>query len=383
MKKEIIISSLITILSLAIAFAAGYFTNQFLNPPELDLPILSQAQSIINNHEYYDIPADPKLEYGMISGMVGALNDPYASFVEPAQHELSQDSFEGEFGGIGSELTLNEDQQIILFPFKDGPAWEAGIEDGDVLVRVDGVEISPELDIHTVVSMIRGPEGERVVIAVQRPPEMIELEFSIKREVFPIPSITWRLLDQYPEIGLIDINLIATSTSDEISQAIEDLQTQQAKFFILDLRGNGGGVLDGGIEIARLFLHDGDVVLFQQYKGQNEEEFRATKDGPYVELPMAILIDQYSASASEIIAGSVQVHQRAPLIGTPSFGKNTIQLVFTLQDSSSIHVTSAVWWLEGSSPEDPFQLIPDIQAVSEPTTEEEVLQLAVNYFLEQ
>jgi carboxyl-terminal processing protease len=383
MKKEIFISSIITIISLGIAFAAGFFTNQFINPPELELPVLSQAQDIIKTHAYYELPNDPALEYGMIYGMVDTLEDPYASFVEPIQHELSQDSFKGEFGGIGSEVTLNENNQIVLYPLPESPALEAGVAAGDILIGVDGVEITPEIDIHTVVSMIRGPEGENVTITVQRPPELTEFEFTIRRKIFQLPSVTWRVIEGQPDIGLIDINLIASSTTDEITKAVTELESQGVQFFILDLRGNGGGVLDGGIEIAKLFLEDGDVILYQQYKGAEEQVFTATKVGVYSELPIVILIDQYSASASEIIAGAIQAHDRAPLIGVPSFGKNTIQLVFTLDDLSSIHVTSAIWWLEGGSPETSFQLIPDIQAETEEPSPEEVIQLAIDYFLEQ
>ncbi len=383
MKKEIFISSIITIISLGIAFAAGFFTNQFINPPELELPVLSQAQDIIKTHAYYELPNDPALEYGMIYGMVDTLEDPYASFVEPIQHELSQDSFKGEFGGIGSEVTLNENNQIVLYPLPESPALEAGVAAGDILIGVDGVEITPEIDIHTVVSMIRGPEGENVTITVQRPPELTEFEFTIRRKIFQLPSVTWRVIEGQPDIGLIDINLIASSTTDEITKAVTELESQGVQFFILDLRGNGGGVLDGGIEIAKLFLEYGDVILYQQYKGAEEQVFTATKDGVFSELPIVILIDQYSASASEIIAGAIQAHDRAPLIGVPSFGKNTIQLVFTLDDLSSIHVTSAIWWLEGGSPETSFQLIPDIQAETEEPSPEEVIQLAIDYFLEQ
>jgi len=383
MKREIIISTIVTVISLGIAFTAGYFTNQFINPPELELPILSEAQSIVENHSYYELPPTKELEYGMISGMLGVLSDPYASFVEPVQHELNQNTFEGVFGGIGSELSFNEDQQIVLYPFPNSPASQAGIKDGDILFRVDGVDITSETDIHAAVTMIRGPEGERVLITIQRPPKMDEYEFSIRREAFPLPSVTWRPLDNHPEIGLIDVNLITSSTAEEISQAITDLKSRNSEYFILDLRGNGGGVLSSGIDIAKLFLRDNSTILYQQYKGANQETYKTNKDGEFSDIPLALLIDQNSASASEIIAGAIQAHNRAPLIGTPSFGKNTIQLVFTLEDASSIHVTSAVWWLEGGSPEDPFQLIPDIQAENGDTGSEEVIEFAVNFFLDQ
>lgn len=380
MKREIIVSTVITIISLGIAFTAGFLTNQFINPPELNLPILAQAQNIIQNHAYYELPPDPAMEYGMIHGLVGAIQDPYSAFVEPVQHELTQDTFEGEFGGIGAEVRLEEDQRITLYPFPDSPAEQAGVENGDILTVVDGTEITLEMDIHTVVSMVRGPEGERVQITIQRPPEMTEYEFVIKRQVFQLPSVTWRIIEEHPEIGLVDINLIASSTTQEIRTAIEELRSQQVDKFIIDLTGNGGGILDSGIEIAQLFLHDGDVILYQHFKGEEQDVYKANSDGEFSSLPMVVLIDQNSASASEIIAGAIQAHQRAPLLGRPSYGKNTIQLVFTLDDNSSVHVTSAVWWLEGGNPDEAFKLIPDFQSAIENPTQEDLLDLAVEYF---
>lgn len=377
--REVIISTALTVISLLIAFAGGYLFNQFINPPELELPLLSQAQSIIINHAYYPLPETRALEYGMIHGMVSALEDPYASFVEPVQHELDSDAFEGQFGGIGSQITVNENNQFVLFPFPDSPAQEAGIQDGDILVAVDQVQITPEMDINTVVSMIRGPEGQKVSLVLSRPPEMQNFEVEISRGNFPLPSVTWRQLEQDKSIGLIQVNLIADTTAEEISNAIEDLKTGGVHYFILDLQDNGGGLLEAGIEIARLFLEDGDV-MYQQASGEKIETYRVNKPGEYTQIPLVVLINSFSASASEIIAGALQTHDRAVLIGTPSFGKNTIQLVFTLEDDSSIHITNAIWWLPGDSPGDEFRLSPEIIAESENPSREEIIQLAVDYF---
>ena len=189
------------------------------------------------------------------------------------------------------------------------------------------------------------------------------------------------MLDNYPQIGLIDVNLIAASTPDEITQAVNELQMERAEYFILDLQGNAGGLLTGGIDTARLFLEDG-IVITQQYRGQDPETYKVTDNGPFSDIPLVVLIDHGSASASEIIAGALQAHKRAPLIGSPSFGKNTIQLIFTLEDESSIHVTSAVWWLAGGSYVEDFKLFPDIPSDPENGGYEQVLQLAVDYFLE-
>ena len=162
MRRETIVTAIVTMVSLGIAFAAGWYTHQALSPPELELPVLSQANQIIQSHAYYPVPEDNTLEHGMIRGMMGALDDPYASFTEPVQHELSTDNFEGHFGGIGSQLTYNEDGQIVLYPNADSPARETGLKDGDILVGVDEAVITMDTDIHEAVALVRGPEGKKV-----------------------------------------------------------------------------------------------------------------------------------------------------------------------------------------------------------------------------
>jgi carboxyl-terminal processing protease len=351
--------TIITLLSLAVAFAAGFYTNQLLNPPELELPVLSQARNILLNHAYYDPPADPALEYGMIHGMVGAMEDPYASFVEPPQHELDTDTFNGQFGGIGSQVTKSEDNQFILYPFDDSPAAQAGIESGAILLAVDGARLTPDMSLDTVVSLVRGPIGDKVELTIINPSSGYETVISVKRDSFTIPSVFWRKLEQNPEVGLLDVNIIASSTADEITKAVTEMQAENIKYFILDLRGNTGGLLESGIDIARLFLEDGEIISIQ-YKGQNAKKYNVQKAGPLTNIPLVVLIDHFTASASEIIAGALHTHDRAVLIGTPSYGKNTIQLVFTLEDSSSIHVTNGVWWLPGYEAGEAFLLQPDI-----------------------
>jgi carboxyl-terminal processing protease len=152
--------------------------------------------------------------------------------------------------------------------------------------------------------------------------------------------------EREPRLGIVKINLIASSTPDEVRRGIEDLQTHGASAFLLDLRDNYGGLLTAGVDVARLFLKDG-VVMEQQYRGREVERFEVDKPGPFADLPLAILINENTASAAEIIAGALQARGRARLIGTHSFGKDTIQLVFNLQDGSSLHVTSAHWWIPG------------------------------------
>jgi carboxyl-terminal processing protease len=382
MKKETIISVIITIISLGATFAAGYFTNQLINPPELELPILSQAREVMENHAWFQPPTLREQEYGMIKGLVASYDDPYASFNEPAQHELYTDKFEGSFGGIGAQVTLNENGQKILYPFPDSPAQLAGIENGDIVIAIDETEIDIDLDLDTTVSLMRGPVGERVQVTVFRPSDQETHQFTIKREEFPIPSVSWRPLEQNEQVGLIQVNLIAQTTAEEILHAVDELTQDRVEYFILDLRGNTGGLLEAGIDVARLFLEEG-VIIYQQFTGSETDIYDANQDGDLVNLPLVVLIDHNTASASEIIAGALQKDERAFLIGAPSYGKNTIQLIFSLEDESSIHVTAGKWWFPGEENVEDFFLSPEIAISPENSTESEYFRLAIDHLISQ
>lgn len=379
-RKEFIITIIVTLFSLVVAFAAGYLLHGVVTPPELELPILSEARRVLLDNALNDPPPDPALEYGMIHGLVQAFGDPYTVFVEPQQHELDTNRLEGKYGGIGVQLNRDTENFIIMYPFPQGPAIEAGIQDGDRLVKVDDTEITPETSFETVQSLVRGPEGQRVRITVTRPPNYDAFEFNIRRQDIPLPSVTWHLAEQDPRLGVVEVNIIADSTPDEILTAVEDLQSQGASHFAIDLRGNGGGLLDAGVDIARLFLQDG-VVIQQQYRDRNVETFRVTKKGPLADLPIVILVDHNTASASEIIAGSLQARGRAILIGAPTFGKDTVQLIFDLQDESSIHVTAGRWWIPGwEFPKDDGGLTPDIPIPPDMEGADPAVDLAVREF---
>lgn len=378
MKKEDILSIILTVLSLLAVFAAGYFTNQLINPPELDLPILSQAREIMENHSLAEPPSIKEQEYGMIHGLVSSYDDPYASFVEPVQHELYSNTFEGSFGGIGAQITINTNGETILYPFPDSPAKKAGIMDDDVLVAVGGIEITTETPLDTTVSFLRGPVGSLVNVVIYRPVEGKNYEFEIKRKEFLIPSVSWRILQEYPNVGLIRINLISKTTPEEILEAATDLQSAGAKSFILDLRQNAGGLLEAGIDVARLFLEEG-VIIHEQYSRSDPDTYIVEEPGELSQVDLAVLIDSNTASAAEIIAGALQYHKRAVLVGLPSYGKNTIQLVFTLEDQSSIHVTNGKWWLPGEQETPDFHILPEIQISPENYSDAEFFRLAVDY----
>lgn len=365
------------------AFATGFLAHEFLFPTENNFVILQEAQNILKNHALEDLPPEPSLEYGMIHGMLQAYGDPHTRFVEPAQTELNNDDLEGSYGGIGASLDKDPEGFVILHPFPEGPATEAGIIDGDRLILVDDLELSPEIELNQVEAALRGPVGDPVSLRISRPPTYQPLDFKIKRQSIPLPSVTWYLAPADTTLGIIKINLIAASTADEIISAVEALDAKKATHYALDLRGNGGGLLTAGADIARLFLESGEV-LSERYRDKEPETYAVRKPGPLTDIPLVVLINDSTASAAEIVAGALQAHGRAVLIGQPTFGKDSIQLAFDLSDGSSIHVTAAKWWIPGLEINiAEIGLQPDLLVSQIEGEPDAYIESAVQYFNEQ
>jgi carboxyl-terminal processing protease len=359
-KKTLTSYVLLAITSVLIAFTGGYLTHAAIIGTGSDFTLLSQAFGILASHAYEPLPAAPAIEYGMIRGMLEAYADPNTIFVEPVQNELDGNALQGSFGGIGVRLVREPAGVVLLYPFIDGPAAAAGVIDADELIQIDQLTVNQETSLDEIRAALRGPEGSKTEITILRQPEDQEISLTIRRESVPLPSVAWHVAPADQRVGIIEVNILAASTSDEILAGVKDLREQGATHFLLDLRDNGGGLLDAGIETTRLFLRAG-IIIEQQYRDQPTERFEVKTPGPLVEIPLAVLINGNTASAAEIIAGALQHHDRAILIGTPSYGKDSIQLVFNLEDSSSLHVTAARWWIPDLDfPTENHGLIPDI-----------------------
>jgi len=343
-----------------LSIAVGYFGHHFILRYRGEWNLLRQAHDILLDNTILAVPEDPALEYGMIEGMLAALEDPYTYFVEPAAHEVQSDQFAGSFGGIGARLARDTEMNWRLYPLPDSSALAAGIKDGDMLIAVDQLAVTSETDETTLLAALRGPVDEEVTLIIQR--NGGERTFTIQRQEVALPSVTWNALPEAPHIGMLQINRIADSTAEEIQNGLTDLTAQDVEAVILDLRNNGGGLVDAAVDIARLFLDDGEI-LHQQFKDQDEQIFRVEEPGLYTNLPLVVLVNGNTASSAEIVAGVLKGHQRAEIIGAPTYGKTTIQYIFDLLDDSSIHVTSGEWWISGVN----FPLQPDIMISEDPT----------------
>ncbi|MFN7035877.1 MAG: S41 family peptidase [Bellilinea sp.] len=364
------LSVLILLLTLGVGLAVGYLIRdrQILTLAKSGYPLFEQAYELLVQHGFYPLPDQKKIEYGMIRGLLQAYNDPYTMLVEPPQHELQSQQLRGKFGGIGARIERDSQNQYRLFPFDNSPAKRAGVQDGDILLAIDGVEINAETPQDDVLSLLRGDKGTSVRLVVFRNEDQREYNYQIVREEIALPSVTWNLLPEDETVGYIQVNLMSSTTPDEIQNAVQDLTSQGAGSLILDLRNNGGGLVDTGVKIAELFLPAESPILTQTYRGKESKTLQAKNNGPFTQIPLVVFINNSTASAAEITSGALKAQQRAVLIGTPTFGKYTIQLVFELQDGSSLHVTAAEWEIPGLIPSiRDHGVLPDIWIENETT----------------
>ena len=335
------------ILMIGVSFSLGFFTRELVVERLGDFSLLNQAYALFQEHAYGVIPENTKLQYGMIRGLLQAYGDPFSSFIEPAQAKLQTNQLEGKFGGIGVRLDKDDSNHILLYPLPNSPAEKAGIKEADRLIAVDQLDISTQISMDELQAAIRGPVGSTVNITIARAPDYQPVKYVINRAEVAAPSVTANLSHANPQVGVIQLTVMAQTSPDEIQKAIQDLTGRGAKYFVLDLRNNGGGLVDAGVNTARLFLDKDSLIIEEQFRGEAVQSFDAPEPGKYLSLPLAILVNKNTASAAEILAGSLQVQGRAKLIGVKTFGKDSVQLVFDLQDNSSLHITSGKWWLPG------------------------------------
>jgi carboxyl-terminal processing protease len=349
------------------AFSAGYWTRNWQVDAQahtLDATpsqsILRDVLNIVDEHFLGTPPSPQQREYGQIRGLLQSYADPYTFFVEPQQTELDNNNLQGTFGGIGTWIELNQAGQVLLKPYPDSPAQRAGILSGDVLLAVDGWQVPNGSSLDTVITNIRGEVQTVVQLTVQTADQPART-VAVTREMFEIPSVRTEVLTQPAKVGYLDIDRFSGQTTAEVQQAIRDFEQQRVTALIIDLRGNGGGSFDAGVEVASLFLDD-KVVVYQLKRGnQTPEAFRAPRNSGWsVTVPLVMWVDGGTASASEILAGALRDNQRATLIGGKTYGKGSVQLLFTLNDNSSVHVTNARWLVPSMAKLDGIGLQPTV-----------------------
>ena len=373
------------LLCLGIAFATGIVTQQlwgeFMAKRSQPLGVFWEAWTQVEKYFYGDIPSPQERTYGAIREVLALLDDPYTTFVAPQPHELERDRMRGSFGGIGVTLWRNVEGQMILFPYSDSPAERAGVIEEDILLALGGTEITPATTLDDAMSHIHGEIGTAVTLTISRPPTP-PFDLTITREEIQVPSVIWRVLDQATGIGYIHIKSFTERTSDETVIAIQELQAAGATNLVLDLRDDSGGLLDPAVVVASQFLNDG-VVLYEINRASEERTLQVQPGGVATDIPLVVLVNGETASAAEVVAGALQDHSRALLIGEPTFGKGSVQLIYEISDGSSLHVTSAVWLTPNRNKINGKGLTPDIYIARGDDLSDEQLDRAVAYLQSQ
>jgi len=351
----------LVIATLAIVFMAGFGTHWLTSRVAGDTPdnplaelaigndaqptefgVFWEAWRILQRDFFGDQPANQQRTYAAIQGLAQSYDDPHTYFVEPQPRQREKENLSGEFGGIGAWVSTDDQGNIVLKPMPGRAAETAGILEGDILVAINGTEITTELSQDQVLDMIRGPIGEPVELQLRRGDAADLVTVSVVRERVETPSVEWRVLEESPKVGYIAIRQFTERTADELDSAIADLNAKDVSFLVLDLRHNGGGLLQSSIDVASRFLNDG-VVLFERKNDGSRETYRVEAAQRAPNWPTAVLVDGATASAAEIVAGALQDRGRAQLIGEKTYGKGSVQLIRDLSDGSSVHVTVARW----------------------------------------
>lgn len=339
MKKAFVIGSLLVVLTLSLGGSVASKSPESGATYE-QLKLFTEVLSIVQN-QYVDEVPPRDLIYSAIKGTLRGL-DPHSSFLDPDSYREMQVETSGSFGGLGIEITLRDDILTVVAPIEGTPAYRAGIHPGDRIVKIDGI-VTKDMQLSDAVKRMRGRPGSKVTIAVAREGWTEPKDFEITREQIRVQSV--RTHDLSNGIGYLRVRQFQEQTAHDVEAALDKFAKAGTKAMVLDLRNNPGGLLTAAVEVAEKFLDDGRLVVYTEGRVRNQNmRFSAHAKKPLSTLPMVILINQGSASASEIVAGALQDYNRAVVVGTQSFGKGSVQTIIPLSDGSGLRLTTAKYF---------------------------------------
>lgn len=354
---------------------------------DLDLSLFWDVKEVVDQSfvNLESIDAQKQL-YGAISGLVDSLEDPYSVFMSPDETTQFNSSLNGELEGIGAELTVEEGALTILAPLKDSPAEEAGLLPGDYIYKVED-ELTSDMTLFDAIMAIRGAAGTDVHLTILREGAEEPLEMTITRQAISVPSVELTTLEKDGKsIAHLSIYQFGDDTYNEFEEAVRQITLSSPDGLILDLRRNGGGYLDAAIQITSEFFKDEKTAVIVKYRDRENEVIKTTGKGQLTEIPIVVLIDEGSASASEILAGALQDYERATVMGEQSFGKGSVQELDELSDGSTLRLTVAKWFTPLDHSIDHTGVTPNIVVANEGSvpSEGEVdtqLDAAVDYLV--
>ena len=343
-KKTLIFISLVVVILTSFSGGLYYGESQckICPPEEIDFSLLWQTLHELEekfvNKSALDIQ---KMIYGAISGMVKSLEDPYTVFLNPEDTKRFSDDIKGSFEGVGMEISIRKGQLQVIAPLEGTPAQKAGLRAGDKIIKVDDT-LTIDLTIDEAVNLIRGEKGTEVILTIYRQDWENTREIKIIRGIIEIPSLKWEIKDD--NVAYLQLYQFSEKANFDFREAAIEILASPCKKIILDLRNNPGGYLEVAQNIAGWFLEKEKIVVIEDFGGKQEQQvYKANGTASLAEYPIVILINQGSASASEILAGALRDNRDILLIGEKSFGKGSVQELKMLKGDSSLKVTIAKW----------------------------------------
>lgn len=325
---------------------------------DVDLDLFWTVWDQLDEYYYDEEKLDEEsMIQGSIKGLVNSLEDPYTVFMTPEESEEFSSSLEGTLEGIGAELTVDGHSLVIVSPLRDSPAEKAGLLPGDIIFLIEG-ELASEMTLFDAIMSIRGEKGTTVVLTIVRNGLDNSFDVSIVRAKIDIESVTVEELEG--DITYISVNQFNDKTNEEFGKVISEMILDKPNGIIVDLRYNGGGYLDIAIELLSYLLPSETEAVIVKQRGMEGDVMLTNGNPKILDVPLVVLINAGSASASEIVAGAIQDHERGVVMGTQSFGKGSVQEVDSFADGSSIRMTIAKWYTPDDRSIDKVGLVPDI-----------------------
>jgi carboxyl-terminal processing protease len=340
-KLKVSLIAFLAVLVISISFSAGCVTGNVSSQNQVaGRQLIDQAWNAIfqNYVEPTKLDSD-NLSHGAIKGIMDALNDPYSAYLDPETYKLSQSNLQGKFEGIGAEVALNNDNRpVIIAPLASSPAAKAGMKTGDIILAING-KPTDGMSLLEVVLNIRGPAGTPVRLTILHEGETTPIEIEIIRAQITASTVSWEMKG---DIAYIRIFQFGENTNDELNNALKSIDLKNTAGIILDLRSNPGGLVPTVVDVASHFLKEGVVITLVDNKG-NRTSDSVRPNGVFTDLPMVVLVDQYSASGAEVLTGALRDYKRATIAGTKTFGKGSYDIDIPLQDGSDIYLTVGHW----------------------------------------
>jgi carboxyl-terminal processing protease len=320
--------------------------------------VLTQVQK-----SYVDETKVKDLVQGAIRGMLSTL-DPHSAYMTPEMFKEMQVETKGEFGGVGIQIGVKENRLAVIAPIEGTPAYRAGIKPGDFIIKVND-EPTKDLTLMDAVQKMRGPKGSKINLTIQREGTPDPIQFTLVRDTIKIESVKSKVLDN---IGYVRLTQFQESTGRDLGKVLKQFKDQKLQSTILDLRNNPGGLLTASVEVSEQFLPGGKLVVYTKGRESKKDEWIAKGKDQMDDSPMIILINEGSASASEIVAGALQDYGRAVIVGTTSFGKGSVQTILPLGDGSGLRLTTAKYYTPKGRSIQTTGITPDIVVKAQPPT---------------